>query len=177
MQLEDAEQVQPLFAAWDVVQFLTAAVSWPFPENGVRTYYRDVALPAIERGDEWHWTLRLKDADYKIIGSVSLLRSALRNRGFWLAAPWRGQGLMTEVVEAITDFWFEGLRQPLLRAPKASKNAGSVRLSRRTGMRLESRGEQAFVSGVLPSETWVITRAEWLLHKEQRRSEERRRLL
>lgn len=28
--------------------------------DGAHVFYRDVALPAIERGDEWHWSLRLK---------------------------------------------------------------------------------------------------------------------
>ena len=60
LQLEDAQQTQPLFAQWEVVQFLNARVPWPYPPDGVRTFYRDVALPAVERGDEWAWTLRLR---------------------------------------------------------------------------------------------------------------------
>ncbi len=72
---------------------------------------------------------------------------------------------MTEAVEAATDFWFVTLGMPLLRAPKATENAASVRISEKTGMRLESRQKQDFVCGTLPSETWVITREEWLRHK------------
>lgn len=172
--LADAAQVQPLFAEWDVVKHLTASVQWPFPPDGALTYYRDAALPAMQRGDEWHWTLRLRELPEQVIGSVALLRNEKNNRGFWLGVPWRGQGLMTEAVEAATDFWFEVLGFELLRAPKASANIGSVRISQRTGMRLESRHTQGFVSGELPAEVWVITRDEWLRHKEQRRSEERR---
>ncbi len=168
--LADSGQVQPLFAEWDVVRYLADAVAWPFPPDGAYIYYRDVALPAMERGDEWHWTLRLKEAPGTIIGAVGLLRSEKNNRGFWLGVPWRGRGLMTEAVEAVTDFWFEELGFDLLRAPKASANIGSVKISMRTGMRLESRQRQGFVSGEQEAETWVITRDEWRVHKEERRS-------
>jgi [ribosomal protein S5]-alanine N-acetyltransferase len=132
LQLEDAEQVQPLFATWDVVKYLTHTVPWPFPSDGAYAYYRDIALPAMERGDQWHWTLRLKETPGQIIGSVALLRSEKNNRGFWLGAPWRGRGLMTEAVEATTDFWFATLEMRLLRSPKASENTASVRISEKT---------------------------------------------
>jgi ribosomal-protein-alanine N-acetyltransferase len=161
LQLEDAEQVQPLFAQWEVVKYLADRVVWPFPAEGVHTYYRDLALPAMERGDEWHWTLRLKEAPETIIGSISLLRNDRNNRGFWMGVPWRSRGLMTEAVETVTKFWFETLGFEVLRAPKASDNIASVRISAKTGMRLESTQEQNFVCGKLPTETWVITREEW----------------
>ena len=61
LQLADAEQVQSLFGTWDVVQYLNDRVPWPYPAGGAYAYFRDVAMPAIERGDEWHWTLRLKE--------------------------------------------------------------------------------------------------------------------
>ena len=162
LQLEDAEQVQPLFGQLDVVKYLTDGVAWPFPDEGAHAYYRDFALPAIERGDEWHWTLRLKESPDQIIGSVALFRNERNNRAFWMGIPWRQRGLMMEAVEMVTEFWFSALGFELLRAPKASANFASVRISEKTGMRLESKGEQGFVCGKLPSETWVITREEWL---------------
>jgi hypothetical protein len=41
-------------------------------------------MPAIERGDEWNWSLRLKDSPEQIIGAISLHRDDRINRGFWL---------------------------------------------------------------------------------------------
>jgi ribosomal-protein-alanine N-acetyltransferase len=32
-----------------------------FPASAAHAYYRDVGLPAIVRGDEWHWTLRMNE--------------------------------------------------------------------------------------------------------------------
>ena len=62
LQLSDAEQVQILFPKWEIVQYLANRVPWPYPPNGAETYYRDIALPAVERDEQWHWTLRLKAA-------------------------------------------------------------------------------------------------------------------
>lgn len=161
LELADAEQTQILFPQWDIVRFLTKRVPWPYPPDGALTYYRDIALPAMERGDAWHWTLRLKTSPDHLIGSISLMRSKEENRGFWLGLPWQRQGLMTEACGAVTDFWFNTLKFPVLRAPKASANVASRRISERSGMRIATREERDYVSGRLPTEIWEITATEW----------------
>jgi ribosomal-protein-alanine N-acetyltransferase len=165
-ELADAAQVQKLFSQWEIVKHLNNRVPWPFPEDGVLTHYRESVLPAIERGEEWHWTLRLKTAPEQIIGSIVLCNGD-NNRGFWLGLPWQGQGLMTEAVIAVNDYWFDVLKFPVLRAPKAVANATSRRISEKTGMRIVATGEGDYVSGRLPSETWEITAEEWRTWKQQ----------
>ena len=123
LELTDAAQAQPLFAQWEVVRYLNDKVPWPFPADGVSAYYSAVALPAIERGDEWHWTLRLKTDPEKLIGSIGLMKSAALNRGFWLAIPWHGQGLMSEATEAVNDFWFGELDFSRMRVQKAGRQS------------------------------------------------------
>jgi RimJ/RimL family protein N-acetyltransferase len=174
LQLSDAQQTQRLFPHWKIVQHLNPNVPWPYPEDGALTYYRDVALPAIQRGDEWHWTLRLKQSPEHHIGAISLHRLKPDNRGFWLGLPWHNQGLMTEAVIAINDFWFDALGFPVLSAPKAVGNLASRRISEKTGMRIVTTEERDFVSGRRPCEIWEITADEWrkaralLQVKEQR---------
>ena len=158
--LEDAAQVQPLFAQWEVVKYLADAVPWPFPPDGAFVFYRDVALPAMERGEAWHWTLRLKETPGQIIGSISLTKGDT-NRGFWLGLPWQGRGLMTEAAERATDFWFDELGFPVMRVPKAIRNAASRRISEKQGMRVVAVEERGYVCGRLPSEIWEITAEEW----------------
>jgi RimJ/RimL family protein N-acetyltransferase len=68
---------------------------------------------------------------------------------------------MTEACEAVTDFWFNTLRFPALRAPKAAANTASRRISEKSGMRLVAREEHEYVSGRLPTEIWEITAEEW----------------
>jgi RimJ/RimL family protein N-acetyltransferase len=169
LQLEDAEQTQHLFPQWEIVQHLNARVPWPYPPDGVRNFYRDIALPAVERGDEWAWTLRLKVSSDKIIGALSLTRGEYDNRGFWLAAAFHGRGLMTEAVFVANDFWFNTLGFNRLRVPKATANIASRRISEKTGMRVVATEERDFVSGRLSAEIWEITAEEWHTFRAKKR--------
>ena len=170
IQLADSEQVQELFPHWEIVKYLVAIIPWPYPPDGALRFYQDVALPAIERGEQWHWSLRLKESPEQIIGAISLHKGENDNRGFWLGLPWQGRGLMTEAVEAVTAYWFDVLGFEVLRAPKAIGNVGSRRISEKTGMRLVGTEEKNFVSGRLLSEIWEITAEEW---RDRRRAGER----
>jgi [ribosomal protein S5]-alanine N-acetyltransferase len=161
LELTDAEQTQVLFPHWEIVRYIRNAVPWPYPPDGAYKFYRDVTLPAVARGDEWAWTLRLKSNPDQLIGAISLFRSETDNRGFWLGLPWHRQGLMTEACDAVTDYWFEVLKFPVLRVPKAIANAGSRRISEKQGMRVIAREDRDFVSGRWPSEIWEITADEW----------------
>jgi ribosomal-protein-alanine N-acetyltransferase len=165
LELADADQVQRIFPHWGDVEFLANHVPWPYPEDGALTYYRDAALPAMARGEEWHWSLRLKTAPEQVIGAIGLLNNAATNRGFWLGVPWQGQGLMTEACNAATDFWFNGLGFPLLRVSKAIANTTSRRISEKTAMRVAAIEERDYVSGRLPTEVWEITAEEWRRHR------------
>jgi [ribosomal protein S5]-alanine N-acetyltransferase len=169
MEMADAAQIQAIFPQWEIVKYLNAKVPWPYPDDGAEMFIREMALPAMQRGEEIVWTLRLKPAPEELIGSISLaLKSEDENRGFWLVPNWRGRGLMTEACEAVTDYWFDVLKRPVLRAPKAIASEGSRRISERQGMRVIWRGERDYVSGRLPSETWEITAEEWRARKRVR---------
>ncbi|KAA6455981.1 GNAT family N-acetyltransferase [Acidobacteria bacterium AB60] len=161
LQLEDAEAAERLFPHWEIVKYLTSAVPWPFPQGLVLSNYRDVILPAIARGEQWHWSLRLKESPAQMIGKISLQIDEWDNRGYWLGLPWQGCGLMTEAVAAVNDFWFDDLGFPVLRAPKAAANIASRRISQKTGMRLIATLERDYVCGRLPAEIWEITAGEW----------------
>jgi RimJ/RimL family protein N-acetyltransferase len=89
------------------------------------------------------------------------MKAAGNNRGFWLGLPWHRQGLMSEACETVTEFWFNELGFPLLRAPKAVANRASRRISEKGGMRLVATEERDYVCGRLPSEVWEISREEW----------------
>lgn len=161
IELADAEQVQQLFPKWEIVRYLTNKVPWPYPSDGAYVFYRDSALPAMERGEQWHWTLRLKTNPEGVIGSIGLLRSEEGNRGFWLGTPWQGKGLMTEACEAVTDYWFDVLQFSTLRVPKAVDNAASRRISEKQGMRIVGYEERDYVCGRMLTEIWEITAEEW----------------
>jgi len=167
LELADAEQIQSIFPHWEIVRFLAGRVPWPYPPDGAYSYIRDLALPAIVRGDEWHWTLRLKPQPAQVIGSIGLMKGEKQNRGFWMGLPWQRRGLMSEACEAVSEFWFNTLQFPVLRAPKAIGNTGSRRISEKSGMRLAWTEEHDFVCGRMMAEIWEITAEEWRARRSE----------
>jgi RimJ/RimL family protein N-acetyltransferase len=162
LELADAPAIQALFPQWEIVRYLANRVPWPYPADGALSFMRDVSLPAMQQGHEWHWSIRLLSEPQRLIGAISLSDEPDNNRGFWLDPRWQRQGLMQEACAAVTAYWFEVLQRPLLRAPKAVPNIASSRISARGGMRLIEVVEKDYVAGRFPSELWEITREEWL---------------
>lgn len=68
---------------------------------------------------------------------------------------------MREASNAATDYWFNSLNKRVLRAPKAALNSRSKIISESSGMRLIRTEKKEYVSGLLDSELWEITREEW----------------
>ena len=167
LEMADAAQIQELFPRWEIVRYLLNRVPWPYPPDGALEFCRDVALPQMERGEAWHWTLRLIAGPSRMIGFLSLVKGEEDNRGFWLDPPWQRQGLMSEACAWANDFWFETLGFPVLRVAKAAANEASRRISEKQGMRLVGTMEKDYVCGRLPSEIWEITAQEWQTWKKE----------
>lgn len=164
LQLADAADIQHLFPHWEVVRYLDNHVPWPYPQDGALRYIRDSALPAMALGEEWHWMIRLRDAQNQVIGSISLIDTPGNNRGFWLSPAWQGNGFMKEACVAVNTYWFDTLQRPVMQVPKAIANEASRRVSMRENMRLVDSREGSFVGGKMLRETWELSREQWLLN-------------
>ena len=66
--MDDVGQLQATFPQWEIVRLLSNEIPWPYPPDGALTYVRDVALPAMDAGTLWMWTVRLKSDPERIIG-------------------------------------------------------------------------------------------------------------
>ncbi|KPY86778.1 Acetyltransferase, including N-acetylase of ribosomal protein [Pseudomonas caricapapayae] len=161
VQLEDAAVMQTLFNQWEVVRYLTHHVPWPYPDGEALRHIREDVLPAMQNGEEWHWSIRLSGEQEPLIGAACMMDEEDNNRGFWLSTPYQGLGLMSEVCVAIDRFWFETLKRPVLRVAKSALNEASYRLSQREGMRLVTVQEAQFVCGTTQEQIWELTRQEW----------------
>jgi len=165
LSINDASTMQRVFPQWEIVRWLTAAIPWPYPEDGAETFLKDVVIPAHDAGTAWHWSIRPKEHVDVLIGSISLLEGPDHNRGFWLDPAWQGRGLMTEACDVVTEFWFGALHKDVLRVPKAVNNPASRRISEKQGMRVISRFQSQLVSGEQEMELWEISRGEWLRNR------------
>jgi len=159
LELADAEPAQRLFPKWEIVKYLANRVPWPYPDEGALPYYRDDALPAMARGEEWHWSLRLKSDPEQFIGCISLMKAEDNNRGFWLGLPWQRQGLMSEATQVVTDYWFDELGFPVMRVPKAVVNIASRRISQKNGMRVVAVEERDYRKRTVPHRSMGDRRA------------------
>ncbi|MDC9595532.1 GNAT family N-acetyltransferase [Xenorhabdus anantnagensis] len=159
---DDAIQIQQKFPHWDIVKYLDSrAVSWPYPDDGADYFVKKVALPAIQSGKAWIWSIRVKKQPDELIGVIGLYDKQDNNRGFWLSLEYQGQGLMREACEKVTDYWFHVLGQSVLRTQKASINQGSKKISLSQGAKLIKVEEKEYVSGRHDCEFWEITKDEW----------------
>ena len=122
LEITDVPAVQAGFPRWEIVRHLDAVVPWPYPPDGALTYIGTLCLPGMQRGEEWHWSIRPRSAPTQLIGVISFRRKPGDNRGFWLDPAWQGRGLMSEACEAATDYWFRDLNQPVLQVVKAAEN-------------------------------------------------------
>jgi len=104
----------------------------------------------------------------RLIGLIHLMTRDNDNRGLWLDPRWQRRGLMTEACDIVTDYWFNTLKFPVLRAPKAVANAASRRISAKQGMRLVATEDRNYVSGRLAAELWEITAEEWNARQQHR---------
>jgi RimJ/RimL family protein N-acetyltransferase len=162
LELSDAAQIQLVFPQWEIVRHLDTRAPWPYPPDGALTFLRDIALPAMARGEAWNWSIRFKSDPGRIIGSIGLRKTDNDDdRSFWLDPAFHRRGLMTEAADAATTFWFDVLQFPVLRTSKAAANVASRRISEKQGMRLVGTTEKEYVSGRQLSEIWEITAAEW----------------
>jgi ribosomal-protein-alanine N-acetyltransferase len=163
LSLDDVPGIQQHFANWDVIQHLSARVPWPYPEDGALTFVRDMALPAIARGDQMVWALRLKSAPDATVGVIKYESrdSGYGNRGFWLALHLHGQGYMTEAVSAFQDFVFGELGLESFFVLNAVDNPASRRIKEKTGAEFVGETESLHRNGTLRSERWVVTRQAW----------------
>ncbi|CDG87858.1 conserved hypothetical protein [Xenorhabdus bovienii str. puntauvense] len=159
---DDAPQIQQKFPYWEVVKYLDSnAVPWPYPDNGAEYFVNHIAMPEIQTGKAWIWSIRMKNNPDKLIGMIGLYDKPDNNRGFWLSPEYHGRGLMREASERVTDYWFNELDRTVLRTLKACINENSRKISLIQGMRLISTNKKQYVSGRYDSEMWEITKDEW----------------
>lgn len=167
LRIGDASRIQQLFAHWEVVQYMAAAIPWPYPEDGARQFLESV-LPKNEVGKQYDWAITLKsEQDDQLIGLIALyLDSEEDSRGFWLGEAYHKKGYMKEAVSAVNDFAFGPLQLPFLLLNNAEPNAASHRLKALSGATIISIQEDVpHVGGNFRNVRWRLTRENWEKHR------------
>jgi RimJ/RimL family protein N-acetyltransferase len=87
-------------------------------------------------GDECTWAIR---ADGVLVGMIALhgVRDGAAEIGYWMAAPARGRGYLTEAARAVLDFAFGPMRLQRVEWRAVTDNPASVRIAQKLGFRYE----------------------------------------
>jgi len=154
------------FVDYDVIQTLSAAVPWPYPDGGVKDYVQEHLLPT-QGHNHWAWSICLRSNPLRQIGNITLWRPGTpEHRGFWLAKAHWGKGYMTEAVAPVMDYAFEVLGFDHMLFANASGNPRSRRIKEKTGAQLIRTEPGDYVDPKLTEqEIWKITAEEWAAHR------------
>lgn len=168
LQISDAPSYQKNFNDYEVTQFLSANVPWPYPEDGAEFFIKNVVLPnqGITR---WNWGIFLKSNPEEVIGSVELFHPGVpENRGFWLAKKYWNKGYMTEAVAPVMDFAFNTLQLDSLTFANAVENNRSRRVKEKTNAKfLDVRPAKYVNPKFTKSEFWLLSKEQWVALKHR----------
>lgn len=119
----------------------TLLIPDPYTEGDADDWLQHVRLRRETLGIDTEWAIRHREAG--LIGAIGVfaregLDSHIDEIGYWLAAPFRGQGIMTEVVRRFTDALF-AQRPNLVRiqAFVFTQNPASLRVLEKAGFEPE----------------------------------------
>lgn len=161
--LEDVESYKKHFVDYEVIQFLSSAVPWPYPDNGVEYFLENLVLPR-QGIDRWCFGIFLKTNPRELIGCVDLWREPRpENRGFWLGRSFWGQGFMTEAVAPVTKYAFNKLGFEVLYFSNAVGNTASRRVKEKSGATLLGVRPASFVSPEFSeAELWELKKEDYV---------------
>ncbi|HEY5231791.1 MAG TPA: GNAT family N-acetyltransferase [Galbitalea sp.] len=76
---------------------------WPYRRENAVNFLTGYVPGAWQRGTEYSWAIR---RDSELLGLIGF-RTERRDIGFWIGAPHRGNGYMTEATTAVLDWLFQ----------------------------------------------------------------------
>jgi len=159
----DVPAIQLHFNDYAIIGELAGRVPWPYPANGAARFVNEYVLP-WQGKDHWIWGLFLRTDPKSLIGVIDLWRPGRpENRGFWLARPFWGQGLMSEAADAMTDYAFAELGFETLVLSNALGNRRSRRIKEKAGAVLLRTEPFHFINPAYSErELWELTKARWM---------------
>jgi len=132
---------------------------WPYEQRHADFFLHRVVPGGWLSGDELTWAVRENESG-PLLGIVGW-RSELGDIGFWLGAPHRGRGLMTEAVIAVTDWLMTDFGRTEIAWECVVGNAASVSVARKSGFTFtgERPTELTFRDGSHPAAWHGVLRA------------------
>ncbi len=132
-------------------RFMT--LPWPYEPQHASFFIDQLAPNGWASGDELTWVLREREGG-PLLGAIGW-RADGNALGYWLGAPHRGKGYMSEAVVAVADYLFGTLGLASIAWECVVGNTASAGVARAAGFRYTGSGASriAFRDGSHP-EAW-----------------------
>lgn len=120
----------------------TLAIPFPYTESDADWWInRNIEAAKRQQGRTLNWAIR-RSSDGLLIGGVGFSDHKIgtvhsSELGYWLAKPYWGKGIMTEVVKVVTAFGFKELGLIRITAHIFAFNKGSARVLEKAGFLCE----------------------------------------
>lgn len=120
----------------------TAVIPYPYTESDADWWLNHVREETARLGRSVNWAIRRGDGF--LIGSIGFHefqpgKSHAAAAGYWLAKPYWGKGIMTEVVRAVTGYAHREFDLVRVSAHVFDFNRASARVLEKSGYRYEGR--------------------------------------
>lgn len=172
-QLADARQIiklanDPLIAQW------TLSVPSPYTEADA-IFFLNMAHEKRKEDQAYIFAIRLPD-EPTLMGCIGLHRDTkygTAELGYWMGAPYRRQGYVSEAVGALIDFGFRHTEVPRIYAMHIEGNEPSGRALLANGLQYEARLEDHSVKNGAAQTAlqYRILRREWERGRKQKGEE------
>ncbi|TXK18416.1 GNAT family N-acetyltransferase [Homoserinibacter sp. GY 40078] len=131
--LADAESSTRLLQE-PVMGTMLATLPWPYTLADAQTYLGEVAPAGWESGEGLSWAIRERD-DGPQLGNIAW-RPSRGDVGFWMGAPSRGRGYMSEALRAVVSWVFTTSPEvDRIGWEAVAGNVASARVARAAGFR------------------------------------------
>jgi RimJ/RimL family protein N-acetyltransferase len=120
----------------EVIYQNTLRIPLPYKAEHARDFLHYVRLMRKEHRKPTEWAIR--NPSGAMIGCIGFSRiygkyAHKDEMGYWLAAPYRGKGIMTRVVEVVSDWGFQQFDLWRLEAPVFPHNPASGKVLEKNG--------------------------------------------
>ena len=156
-----------MFKNWASDPEVTKFMTWPTHKDvGVSRWVLDSWIPSYEKDDYYVWAITLKENGTEPIGIIhGLPKDEIEavEFGYALGRKWWHQGIMTEVLHAVIDFFFEQVGVNSIRAYHDPNNPHSGMVMKKCSMKYEGtlRSADRNNQGIVDQCWYSILRNEW----------------
>lgn len=140
------DDVVPAYKNWVTDDEVTKFLRWKSHNNIDETKYIFSSWINGYNNEVYNWIIELKEINEPIgtIGAIEIdNRIEMVHIGYALGRAWWGNGIMTEALTKLIEFFFEEVEVNRIESMFDPNNAGSGRVMKKSGMKHEGTLKQA----------------------------------